>query len=361
MKHATPRRRLYPAAIVTGVAAAILAPLAVNAATPTISRTDAQAAADVLTAYLAQPEPTVTVTETATVTATPTASPSGPSPSSTPTATPTPTPTVTGTVGGLRYAPPALTNPVTIQIAAGGGSYSASSTTDCIFVAPQVVTGPITLTGCDDRVFIGGIFQQSDTTPTGSYDSTRRGIRLYDTGSSATGTDFLEGLWFRAGKYSDAIQIAHRSTSRTVVLQNIRIDAYTWGTQAGVHADTLQCWGGPSVLHVYNLTALRATYQGVYCDQNDGRAAPSLREPWTFDNVNIVGVADTGGARYMFADRRPGQTRATASNMWISGSPYSNADSFGNAPEGVRVGTVSDMVPAALWAGGAYTSPGYTP
>ena len=44
MKHATPRRRLYPAAIVTGVAAAILAPLAVNAATPTISRTEAKPA-----------------------------------------------------------------------------------------------------------------------------------------------------------------------------------------------------------------------------------------------------------------------------------------------------------------------------
>lgn len=358
---------MKPVSILAGGIAAVAATtltVAVVAAPTTITRSEAQAAADTLAAYLAQPEPTVTVTETVpgptvteTVTASPTTSPSGPSPSSTP--TPTPTPSATGGIGGLPFSPPVLTNPVTIQIAASGGTYSASSTTDCVFVAPQVVTGPVTLTGCDDRVFIGGIFQQSTTTPTGSYDSTRRGIRLYDTGSSATGTDYLEGLWFRSGKYSDAIQIAHRTTSRRVVLQNIRIDAYTWGTSGGVHADSLQCWGGPAELHVYGFTALHATYQGAYCDSNDSRTQPTTRGAWTWQNMNIVGDASTGGARYLFADRRPAFTRSTASDVWIYGSPYNNADSFGNAPAGVKVGLVPDFVPASLWGSGAYTSPGY--
>ena len=365
MKHAAPtRRRIYPAAIVAGVVAAVLSPLAVNAATTTITRTDAQAAADVLTAYLAQPEPTVTVTETATVTASPTASTSGPSPSSTPTSsplasatsTPTPTPTATGTIGGLRYAPPTLTNPVTIQIAASGGTYSAPATTDCIFVAPQVITGNVTLNGCDDRVFIGGIFAGRTSVPSGSYDTPNRGIRLYDTSSSQTGTDYLEGLWFKPGTYlSDAIQGAYRSTrNRTLIVQNVRVDSTTYGSKATVHADRLQLWGGPQNFHVNGLTATDARYQGIFManDVNNARGA------YTFERINLVGSSPS----YCFTDLSRSRHDITASDVWCSGFAHVGTnDSYSNAPAGVRSGTTPDMVPASWWAGGAYTSPGYTP
>lgn len=364
MKHAAPSttRPRWQFLAAPLVALVVAAPVVVGAATTTITRSEAQAAADTLAAYLAQPEPTVTVTEagpTVTVTAVPTATPTSTVPPVTPTPSPTPTVPPTGApVGALPFTPPILDNPVTLTIAAGGGTYSAPATRDCVIVAPVVITGPVTLSGCDDRVWVNGEFG-GRTTTAGFSDSGNRGIRLSDAGASATGTDYLEGLWFRPGTYlSDAVQIAHRSTSRTVILQNVRVDAYTWGTRSGVHGDTIQCWGGPSELHVYGLTARLAAYQGVYCDAADGRSLPAQGDPWTFERMNIVGTNAAEQARYLYADREPGFTRATATDVWISGSPYNNADGFGNAPAGVKVGTVADFVPASWWADG-YVSPGY--
>ena len=192
--------------------------------------------------------------------------------------------------------------------------------------------------------------------PTGSYDGTNRGIRLSD-GDDA-GIDHIEGVYGEAGTYfSDFIQVAIRTNNRRVVqVQNCRNDGTTYGTQATVHADTIQCWGGPATLRVHNLTATRVGYQGFYMDAGDGRTLPAQLDPWRFTNVNLVGLA---GAKYLFADRQPAFTRATASNVFIAGSPYNNADSFGNAPAGVVVGAPStDYAPASLWAS-AYVSPGY--
>lgn len=358
MKHAAPSttRPRWQFLAAPLVALAVAAPVVVGAATTTITRSEAQAAADTLAAYLAQPEPTVTVTET--VTATPSAVPTvTPTPTPTPTtASPTPTPTVPAS-GLIPFRPPTLTNPVTITIPATGGTFSAPSTTDCLFVSTAVIVGPVTLNGCRHRVWIDATFGGRTTVPTGSYDSTHRGVRVYDTTSANSGTDWFEGWRFLPGTYlSDAVQLAYRSTTgRTAYLINTRVDATTIGSQAGVHADTLQAWGGPQTLHVWGLTATRAGYQGAYLDQCDGRTCPPLGEPWTFDRVNIVGLST---ARYLFADRRPANTRLTAADAWIYGSPYNNADSFGNAPAGVKVGTVADFVPASLWADG-YVSPGY--
>jgi hypothetical protein len=90
-------------------------------------------------------------------------------------------------------------------------------------------------------------------------------------------------------------------------------------------------------------------------DAGDGRALPTQGAPWTFSRINLVGLP---GVRYLYANRQPAFTRATATDVWISGSPYNNADSFGNAPAGVKVGTVADFVPASLWST-SYVSPGY--
>lgn len=354
------------------IAGAVVAALAVggvvtaSSQSTTVTADEARAAIAQLQAYVDQPQPTVTETVTATVTATPaptTASPApttaSPAPSS-----PPPSPTPSGAIGGSLglYAPPVLTSPVTIQIAASGGSYSASSSTDCRFIAPQVITGPVTIAGCDDRVFIGGVFGGRTTVPSGSYDSPNRGIRISDAGSSNTGRDHFEGLWFRPGTYlSDAIQIAFRSTTgRTVTLQNIRVDATTYGSRAGVHADTLQVWGGPSLLRVWGLVALNASYQGFYLDAADGRGLPQQSSGWEFGNVYLamvgpnvsyaltqreaawagtknVGPVYTVGQRYK-ANNDPGYTSWPTANLFESQVPS------------------TDFVPAA-WFSGGYRSP----
>ena len=356
-------------AVVGTVAAALAVGLGIQAASgasTTITPEQARSAAAVVASYLDQPAPTVTVTETRTVTATPVPSTASPAPSS-PAATtsapaPSPSPSAPPVASAGRYAPPVLTSPVTIQIAASGGSYSASSSTDCRFIAPQVITGPVTIAGCDDRVFIGGVFGGRTTVPSGSYDSPNRGIRISDAGSSNTGRDHFEGLWFRPGTYlSDAIQIAFRSTTgRTVTLQNIRVDATTYGSKAGVHSDTLQVWGGPSQLRVWGLVALSAGYQGAYLDAADGRSLPVQSSGWEFGNVYIamvgpnvsyaltqreaawagtknVGPVYTVGQRYK-ANNDPGYTSWPTANLFESQVPS------------------TDFVPAA-WFSGGYTSP----
>lgn len=357
MKHAAPTpRRVRPAFLAAAaVAFAVAIPSVVNAAGTTITRADAQAAADTIAAYLAQPEPTLTVTEagpTVTVTASPTTSPSGPGPSSTPTSSPsasaTSTPTPSGTVVASPFIAPTLNNPVTIQIAASGGTYSAPSTVDCIFVAPQIITGNVTLNGCDDRVLIGAVFG-GRTTTAGFTDTGNRGIRLYDTTSSQTGTDYLEGLWFKPGSYlSDAIQGAYRTTTnRTLIVQNVLVDSTTYGSKTAVHADTLQLWGGPQNFHVNGLTATDARYQGIFManDVNNARGA------YTFARINLVGSSPS----YCFTDLSRSRHDITASEVYCSGFAHVGTnDGYSNAPAGVRSGTVADYVPASLWLGGTY-------
>lgn len=336
---------------------------AAQSAPPTLA--DAQAANAVVQQYLDSlaaptPEPTPsssspTATPTSTASPTPTSYPSA-SATSTPSATPT------GSIGGatVRYAQPALTNPVTVTIAASGGSYSKASNVDCIFVAPAVITGPVTISGCDDRVFVGAVFGGRTTAPSGSYDSTNRGVRLSDSGSSDTGTDYFEGFWFKPGTYlSDAIQIAFRTTTnRTVVLQNILVQATTYGTKAGVHSDTLQVWGGPKTLKVWGLVATDARYQGAYLDAADGRSLPAQGSGWEFGNVFIkmsgpdvsyaltqrepewagtinVGPVYTLGQKYK-ANNDPGYTSWPTANLFESQAP------------------ATDFVPASMWASGSY-------
>ncbi len=269
----------------------------------------------------------------------------------------TPPPVVTAPAGTLPYAPPAGYAGFTrFTIPSSGGTVTIPAGVDALLLAPNVVTAPVTIKGGRHRVLIGARLGGRKTMPSGSYDSTHRGIRLSD-GDDA-GVDHIEGVYAEPGTFlSDFIQVAIRTNNRRVVqVQNCRIDATTYGSQAGVHADTIQCWGGPATLRVHNLTATRVGYQGFYMDCADGRALPTQLDPWRFTNVNLVGLP---GCRYLFADRQPAFTRATAANVFIAGSPYNNADSFGNAPAGVAVGAPSvDFAPVALWAS-AYVSPGY--
>lgn len=256
----------------------------------------------------------------------------------------------------LPYAPPAGWQNFTRVIVPPSGLVTIPSGVDALIIAPAIVTVPITIKGGRHRVLIGARLGGRKTIPTGSYDSTNRGIRLSD-GDDA-GRDWIEGVYGEPGTYlSDFIQTAYRvNNNRDLDIVVCRSDATTYGTQATVHADVLQCWGGPRRLRVHRLTAKRVGYQGFYMDPADGRALPAKGDQWQFSNINLEGLP---GAKYLFADRQPAFTRATASNVWISGSPYNNTDGFGNAPMGVTVGTHADFAPASLWSGGTYVSPGY--
>lgn len=364
------RRAIVAAsAAVLVLAGGVTVAAATSTAPALITQDQARGLAASISAFVEQPLPTVT--ETVTVTATPSPASSSPAPATT-SAAPTPTPSTSspapspsGAIGGNLgiYAPPQLTNPVTIRIAASGGTYSAPATTDCIFVAPAVITGPVTIAGCDDRWLIGAQIGGRTTVPSGSYDSPNRGIRLSDAGSSDTGRDHLEGIRFLAGTYnSDAIQIAFRTTSnRTVTLQNIRVEATTYGSKAGVHADALQVWGGPKQLRVWGWVSLDGRYQGWYLDDSDGRTPPATGPGWEFGNVFIrVNGPD---ASYALTQREAARVGTrNLGPVYTLGSKYSANSNPGysswptsNLFEGQTPPV--DYVPASLWASGAYISP----
>lgn len=365
------RRALVAAsAAVLVLAGGVTVAAATSTAPSPITADQARAALASALAYVDQPVPTVTETVTVTAPAvTVTASPvPSSSPSVTPTApavTPTPTPSPTGAIGGNLgiYAPPQLTNPVTIRIAASGGTYSAPATTDCIFVAPAVITGPVTLAGCDDRWFIGAQIGGRTSVPSGSYDSPNRGIRLSDAGSSDTGRDHIEGIRFLAGTYnSDAIQIAFRTTSnRTVTLQNVRVESTTYGSKAGVHADALQVWGGPKQLRVWGWVSLDGRYQGWYLDDSDGRTPPATGPGWEFGNVFIrltgpdASYALTQREAARVGTRNLGPVYTLGSKYSANSNPSYSSWPTSNLFEGQTPPV--DYVPASLWASGAYASP----
>ena len=357
------------------IAGAVVATLTVGSVvtassqSTTVTADEARAAIAQLQAYVDQPVPTIT--ETVTVTATPAPASSRPAPSTTsaaPTPAPTtssPTPSPSGAIGGNLgiYAPPQLTNPVTIRIAASGGTYSAPATTDCIFVAPAVITGPVTIAGCDDRWLIGAQIGGRTTVPSGSYDSPNRGIRVSDAGSSDTGRDHLEGIRFLAGTYnSDAIQIAFRATSnRTVTLQNIRVESTTYGSKATVHADALQVWGGPKQLRVWGWVSLDGRYQGWYLDDSDGRTPPATGPGWEFGNVFIrvtgpdASYALTQREAARVGTRNLGPVYTLGSKYSANSNPGYSSWPTSNLFEGQTPPV--DFVPASLWASGNYVSP----
>lgn len=264
----------------------------------------------------------------------------------------------------LSWEPPDTTGYTTQAIAAGGGTYTLDDDVDYILTAAAEITGPVKIVGGRNIVWIGGVFGGRTTVPSGSYDGPNRGIRISDgKNPNLKRVIFLEGLLFKSGTYlSDAIQIALRSENETtVILQNIRVAATNYGSKATVHADALQCWGGPRTLYIDGFTALDCRYQGFYLDGADGRTFPTgTGEPWDIRRVNLVGGT---GAKYLLADRRPSSTLLVCDEVYTLGAAYDSTDSFGNWPAtGLTQGAApsgGDWVPSSLWTGVTYTSPGY--
>jgi hypothetical protein len=150
----------------------------------------------------------------------------------------------------------------------------------------------------------------------------------------------------------------------TVTIQNVRVDSINYGDEPGVHADTFQIVGGPKNLFIYNWTSKFCGYQGFYMDPQDTRnsgAVPSGagKVPWEISNVNLEDTDISGGARYMWADRRVSWTQIIASNVYVTPTSRNPYDAFGSAdPAEVTIGfsPTGDFVSADLWSTGEYVA-----
>lgn len=278
---------------------------------------------------------------------------------------------------GLKYSRPDTTGWTVRNITTSGGTIVLTNGVDYILNSPRLgsgalatITGAVAVRGGRDVSWIGAKFGGRTSVPTGAYDSTNRGIRLGGFNAGEDGSDvrsvYFEGFWFLPGTYlSDSIQIANIYTNNmTVTIQNVRVDSINYGDEPGVHADTFQIVGGPKNLFIYNWTSKNCGYQGFYMDPQDTRnsgAVPSGsgKVPWEISNVNLEDTDISGGARYMWCDRRVSWTQIKASKVYITPTSRNSFDSFGAAdPAEVTLGfsPTGDFVPASLWATGEYVS-----
>lgn len=166
-----------------------------------------------------------------------------------------------GTSGGgggggglLRWRPPTLTNPVTINLGTGSSYNKLDNSTDYIIKFPAQKKNGIThLDGGRNIVIIGGY----GTAVSGD---SERVIYL----QNQVGTVHLEGLLLdnSGGRQADAIAI--QAPSATVQIQNVRAVGLIGG-QSGSnnHSDVVQPWGGVKELRIDHLTG-SSNYQGLF-------------------------------------------------------------------------------------------------
>ena len=191
--------------------------------------------------------------------------------------------------GKLRWAPPPLTNPETVQAGSGFTELKLNRSKDYIVVMPSSTKlGGTSIDGGRNVVIVGGhLTVPPQLLPTADADRQRRALYVKDT----AGTVHIEGLLIdgSGGGQSDGIAIS--APDAIVQVQNTRIVGLRGG-ESTWHADLIQPWGGVKELRVDRLTG-SSTYQGLHI-------APDLKPIGgsTLSRVNLSsaeGPLDRGG------------------------------------------------------------------
>lgn len=206
----------------------------------------------------------------------------------------------------LRWAPPRLTMPTTIQVGPEGGQFNLAPGKDYVVQIGDVnAVGGVRLIGGRNIVVIGGHI----TIPWAGDDASigdRLGLYL----KNQTGTVHVEGLLIdnAGGDLSEGIQIA--APDAVVQIENCRVEGIHARDEMNFtdnHPDLIQPWGGVRALLVDGFSGL-TDYQGFFLV---GSSAPIGKVQ--LRNVNIVG---TDTSRYLFwqEDGVPVDLR----NVWLA-------------------------------------------
>lgn len=188
-----------------------------------------------------------------------------------------------GSSAKLRWAPPELEDPVSIQLDDGYSSTRLPTSQDAVLHLPSSVKrGAVTIEGGHDVVIVGGRIAIPAGTPSGTENNRfRTGIYI----KGATGTVHVEGVRLSAAEDVEWDAIAIAAPEAVVQLENIRADRLR-GTYEGLHADVIQPWGGVKSLRVDRLTA-STNYQGITIPVDLGPIGRAQ-----LSNVNLRGLAE---------------------------------------------------------------------
>jgi hypothetical protein len=279
----------------------------------------------------------------------------------------------------LKWAPPVLNNPTTIEIPSTGFTQiNLNTTKDYVIELPaQKKVGATVINGGHDLVIKGGYL----TVPRNDGEGKKtRG--LYVTNS--TGTVHVEGVKIdgSGGGYIDGLVFGYMPNA-IVQLENMRVVGLHGN--AHFHADIIQVWEGVKEIRIDKFTG-SSNYQGIFTADEIG-AGIYKRTNLFYKKSNVV--AESGTNRYLLWLTRSNNSCAhspyTLENFYIAKKPGTSfgesawpsvSSSFGCAaivqnnvmrwPNLSRVtGSVKrgrppggDFVPANV-AGVGYVSPGY--
>jgi hypothetical protein len=275
--------------------------------------------------------------------------------------TTTPAPTTSTpppAAGALSWAPPALSNPVTMTLTSGSnGKITLSSGVDYVLKLPTgsvyknthglEVSGGRNVVIIGGTVDVGGGWYSSGTGPGVPADHYVKRA-AYFTGQ--TGTVHLEGVRFisSTGSLSEGINVS--APLAKVHVQNVAMGSTLVGEKAYNHADCLQVWNGPTVLKVDGFSCVTG-YQGMFLNPHDTSTASVIVPGWELKRVGIVGNAQ---AKYILWKVAPPASIATSQVYTTGGSGNWNAST--DWPNVVKGAAPVDF---GASAGYGYVSPGY--
>ena len=191
----------------------------------------------------------------------------------------------------LRWAPPALTKPITLLLGTGNTTNYLKADQDYILKLPaKKKVGYTYLIGGRNIEIIGGYITLPKTSDT-SNGAPSRAIYIKD----ATGVVHVEGVLIDAsgGGMSDGIDIS--APLATVQVENVRVDG-VYGYSNQFHADVVQPFGGVKDLRIDKLTGYTG-YQGLTIDEDLGAigAAELHRVNLVATGTQIWGSGNNGG------------------------------------------------------------------
>lgn len=285
-----------------------------------------------------------------------------------------PPPTTRSSPAKLRWAPPTLEKPSTIQLGVDNPVPGLRPDRDYIIKLPNAIrTRATILRGGRNVIIMGGHVALANLDNTAADDAEKRAFYIKD----CTGTVHIEGVLIDGAKSGEYDAFAIAAPPATVQLENIRvIDVH--GTFKTFHGDIVQPWGGVKELRIDRMTG-STSYQGLQIDQDHG---PIGRE--IIQHVNLTGSGNykvwltkneadkppSISLREVYVTPPPG--RALADSVWPpardkeAGAVASADGSEVTWPKlpfiqgSIRLGPPpgGDFVPLGL-AGLTYQSPGY--
>lgn len=266
----------------------------------------------------------------------------------------------------LRWAPPPLTAPITVDVAdAATSPYSdhhlrLNSSRDYILQMPPEPlegVGGLWIEGGHNVVLIGG---EINVSPTGGETpslNARRGLYL----KAQTGTVHVEGLYIHGPDLSEGINLDQR-LGATVQIENVRVESICARDEVNftdTHPDLIQTWAGPSRLRVDRFSGT-SDYQGIFLGPNQLGTQPPPEEI----SLRRIHIRGTDTARYLLWRTgpaypidtedifiEPSPSKSLEQTLWPNPIPWSGV-SAGPPPEG-------DFVPADS-VGVGYETPGYS-